>query len=72
MEEVKRDKRLSQFVSRQEMIVDNIDQRSLSKELHKKLKERLNNIATELYLDEKRHATLTALPSVRLNKTLLI
>lgn len=72
MEEVKRDKRMSQFVSRQEIIVDNIDQRSLSKELHKKLKERLNNIATELYLDEKRHAALTALPSVRLNKTLLI
>jgi hypothetical protein len=51
------------------MIVERIDGRSLSKEMHKKLKERLNDIATELYLDEKKHQTKTALPKVRMNKT---
>lgn len=37
--------------------------------MHKKLKEKFNDIATELYMNEKKHQNKSAFPNLRINRT---
>lgn len=51
----KTDYRLTDFISKQEDILEHINENSLSKQNYKKLRERFNCIVAEMYESDRKH-----------------
>lgn len=52
---MKKDQRLSTFMHKQEEILEGINEKALSKQNYKRLKERFGDLLNELYQVDKKH-----------------
>lgn len=55
LSEAKKDQRLSTFMQKQEEILEGVNEKSLSKQNYKRLKERFGDLLNELYQLDKKH-----------------